>query len=329
MYPYHANNSGSSIAASAAVDPDIDMGDIGAGNAGATRKTRKRPSNPRSDGANPKIRSSPLSKAQSRRKSALSSVLPSDGSEESAGRNSRDYLLSTLTTESQHPHGSSTESISPEPLSEAIMGPPQKPASAMQSPAISAKSQSPRLGGRSAGQRPSVATPASLMRIPQTRSSRDSPLELAQRYGGAAASSYLQENVLDDLTLPESATTTLYSSTRSDDEASSPEGTPKFSARKTPKIGPLSTPSGSAPASASIQPRMTPNSTALNSLSTTSVTSAARKSDSRSRNKKRGSISSSVLVSPALRPKISPQIKPMVSEGGRRNTSPFFFPFNI
>ena len=214
-------------------------------------------------------------------------------------------MLSIMSAENHGQYVSSNESISPEPLSEATMGPPQKPASAMHSPAIVAKSKSQP--NPSLNRRPSPATPASLMRLPQTtRSSpKDSPQQRSQDLESSLQSASLQENMLEDLVLPESA------AVDADDAESSCEGTPRFSARKTPKLGPLSTPSGSGPSSVSMQPRMTPTMSNLSSPSSASFSSGARKADLKSRgNKKRGSISNSTLVSPALRPKISPVIKP-------------------
>jgi hypothetical protein len=115
--------------------------------------------------------------------------------------------------------------------------------------------------------------------------------------------------MLDDLALPESATTEASrpSLTRIDTDAANGELTPRMAARKTPKLGPLSTP-GTA--------RATPLASAVTSpVSGMASPVTSRRPELKSRNsKKRGSVSHA-LVSPALRPRISPSIRPLVPEG--------------
>ncbi|XPS71193.1 hypothetical protein M3J07_003380 [Ascochyta lentis] len=181
---------------------------------------------------------------------------------------------------------SETDSISPEPmLSE--MRPPPIPASVTHSPAMAAQN----------GQGAAPATPASLMRIhpsPQFDVSMDPP------------------PMMEDLALPEASLESRPSLSRIDTAFRDGElDTPRMSARKTPKMGPLSTPGAamSNRPSPMLDPMSGPTSPAF------SMTSGKKPDAKQNRNlKKRGSVSAS-LVSPALRPKISPSIKPLLAAG--------------
>ena len=183
---------------------------------------------------------------------------------------------------------SETDSISPEPmLSE--MRPPPLPGSVKNSPALIAQNSQ---GGQGAA----PATPASLMRIqpsPQFDASMNVP------------------PMLEDLALPEASLASRPSLSRIDTAFRNGEhDTPRMSARKTPKLGPLSTPGAamSNKPSPMLDPVSTPTSPAFPMAS-------GKKVEAKGRNaKKRGSVSSS-LVSPALRPKISPSIRPMLAAG--------------
>jgi hypothetical protein len=112
--------------------------------------------------------------------------------------------------------GSETDSISPEPLL-SEMRPPPKPVSVTHSPAMMAQHN-----GRGAA----PATPASLMRIPPSPNYGD-PVEAPP--------------MMEDLTLPEAslerpALSRLDTAMQEEDQIS-----PRLSARKTPKLNPLST----------------------------------------------------------------------------------------
>lgn len=166
------------------------------------------------------------------------------------------------------------------------MRPPPLPGSVKNSPALLAQN----------GQGAAPATPASLMRIhpsPQFDASMNAlPM-------------------LDDLALPEASLESKPALSRIDTAfRDGDHDTPRMSARKTPKLGPLSTPGAtmSNKPSPMLDPMSTPTSPAF------SMTSG-KKIEAKGRNtKKRGSVSSS-LVSPALRPKISPSIRPMIAAG--------------
>ncbi|KAK3096397.1 hypothetical protein LTR53_019263, partial [Teratosphaeriaceae sp. CCFEE 6253] len=127
---------------------------------------------------------------------------------------------------------------------------------------------------------------------------------------------------LDDLRLPEAAAQKSSRpapkriDTQMVPESTSAEQTPRMSARKTPKLGPLSTPSSARPGSALASPSALPSpmsaSTPGNLLKDKSQDGKAGRT-----NKKRGSMSGSTsnMASPALRPRISPSIKPLLPEG--------------
>jgi len=243
-------------------------------------KTRKRPGPaPRSNTTIARVRNSPAIKAQSKRKSVVSSLAVTDAT-------GMRYIPSPNISAT---HSQSNESVSPEPLSES-MGPPQKPASVTHSPAISAKGQ------RNHDQYP--VTPASLFKSQQTQH----PARGRSTHRRSTSKGDIQLPILTPLALP---------------EAAAPENDMDMddvglTSRKTPKLGPLSTPSGLA--TPQTHYAMTSLATVNSPLGAAFPNS--KKADSKSRaNKKRGSVSNSVLVSPALRPKISPSIKPLLPEG--------------
>lgn len=244
------------------------------------RSLRTKRNAPRVTPAN-RVRQSPIVKPGRRKPTVSMQLPPKEVSElmQEARNNGLDVLRSRDHSE--------TDSISPEPmLSE--MRPPPLPGSVKNSPALMAL----------CGQGAAPATPASLMRIqpsPQFDASMDVP------------------PMLDDLTLPEASleprrpsVSRIVTSFRDGEQ----QDTPRMSARKTPKIGPISTPGASMSNKPSpmLDAMSTPTSPAF------SLTSG-KKLEAKGRNtKKRGSVSSS-LVSPALRPKISPSIRPMLAAG--------------
>jgi hypothetical protein len=275
QYPYHTT-AASSIATASPIDVEVDMQDVNAQKQ-PPPKTRKRPGPaPRSNTTISRAKNSPATKALSKRKSAASSLAVTDAT-------GMRYIPSPNIAPSQT---YSTDSVSPEPLSES-MRPPQKPASATHSPAISAKGQ------RSNDQYP--VTPASLFKTQQTLPTGRGRGQ--HRRGTSTGDARVP--TLTPLALPEAAAPDV----EMEDDL--------MSSRKTPKLGPLSTPSGSATPQAHIA--MTPTSAISSPLGASFPT---KKIDSKSRAiKKRGSVSNSVLVSPALRPRISPSIKPLLPEG--------------
>jgi hypothetical protein len=251
---------------------------------------------PRSANANARVRQSPIVKP-GRRKATVSSLIPPKEvtelmQEARGGRPSSSGL--------DVPHsrdGSETDSISPEPmLSE--MRPPPKPGSLTQSPAMMAQ-----LNGQAATPA-TPATPASLMRIhpsPNFSDTTEAP------------------PMMDDLTLPE-ASLDRPALARLDTVIHNEEqDTPRMSARKTPKMGPLSTPGAamSGRPSPMIDAASTPTSPAF------SMTNGKKGDPKFARNAKKRNSTCSTLVSPALRPKISPSIKPLLPEGGSGKLTTF------
>jgi hypothetical protein len=247
------------------------------------RSTNKRNA-PRTNG-NGRVRQSPIVKPN-RRKATVSSFIPPKEvtelmQEARSIRPSTNGLDVPRTRES-----SETDSISPEPmLSE--MRPPPKPSSSTASPAMIAQRNS---------QNATPATPASLMRIqpsPDFNGSQEAP------------------PMLEDLTLPE-ASLDRPGLPRSDTAIRNDDGdTSRMSARKTPKLNPLSTPG------ASMSARPSPMLDAMSTPTSPAFSMTNGKKDPKlARNpKKRNSVSSN-LVSPALRPKISPSIKPLLPDAG-------------
>ncbi|KZM20483.1 uncharacterized protein EKO05_0004511 [Ascochyta rabiei] len=240
-------------------------------------RTKKNPS--RASTSASRVRQSPIVKPGRRKPTVSLQLPPKDVSElMHEARNGLDVPRSRDHSE--------TDSISPEPmLSE--MRPPPIPASVTHSPAMVAQN----------GQGAAPATPASLMRIhpsPQFDPSVNPP------------------PMMEDLALPEASLEPRPSLSRIDTAFRDGElDTPRMSARKTPKMGPLSTPGAamSNRPSPMLDPMSGPTSPAF------SVTSGKKPDPKQGRNlKKRGSVSTS-LVSPALRPKISPSIKPLLAAG--------------
>lgn len=301
----------STAGSSAATSPvnanfDVDMfGADGLSLPEPARRSSRKLQAPRSVGPAGRVRQSPIVKPRKRKSATLSSsITPKDvdailhqapRSQPSTGKLSQGPF--------QTADNSSADSISPEALSEALMGPPPKPGSALQSPNIMPENNS--ASSKSAA----PATPASLMSFDNSRrptSSRNgvhphSAQPLGQQHHDAG---------LEDFALPPSATPLQ-------PVPASGEITPRISVRKTPKLGPLSTASSitfratSATSSPAISAMASPM-----SVMTPSGFGKAMDKNAKS-NKKRGSVSTgSNIVSPALRPKISPSIKPLLPDGG-------------
>jgi hypothetical protein len=252
------------------------------------RSTNKRNA-PRSSNPSARVRQSPIVKPSRRKATIPSSIAPKEVSQ--LVQEARGGRPSSGLEVPQSRNGSETDSISPEPmLSE--MRPPPKPGSVTQSPAMMAQ-----LNGQGA----TPATPASLMRIhpsPNFSDTLDTSL------------------MMEDLTLPEPSLDRPALETLDTVILDGEQDTPRMSARKTPKMGPLSTP-GAAMAgkfSPMIEPAMTPTSPAF------SMTNGKKGDSKFARNAKKRNSTCSTLVSPALMPKISPSIKPLLPDGGIRES---------
>ncbi|KAG8623882.1 hypothetical protein KVT40_008858 [Elsinoe batatas] len=282
-------------------DPDIDMFTGNGGNGSHTTERSRKPTKKattRSVGSRSGVRSSPVTKPQKRKSAALNISM----SNSELGNLLQDPQLQQLSNSLRagtSTDGSGAGSISPEPLSEALMGPPPRPGSGsnMQSPTIYAQ---PHHTPARLKESNAPATPASLMSIdnprnvngktPMTGSGRTIPL------------ANLDHSGLDDFALPPAVA--------NNSTLDSANATPRITAaRKTPKLGPLSSAGGRTSATSS------PAISAIASPS--SATTPHFPKDARARHsKKRGSVSGgSQMVSPALRPKISPSIKPLLPDG--------------
>ncbi|KAF2491936.1 hypothetical protein BU16DRAFT_98603 [Lophium mytilinum] len=299
--------SGSS-AGTSPMEFDVDMlGEAATSQPDAGRRLRsnKKTGN-RSAAASARVRQSPIVKPSTRRKATLSSVIPpkevSDLLEEVQKAKHTQSNFNTLPPPRSQ-DASEAESISPEPLSE--MRPPPRPGSVTHSPAISAKGGNAFSPMHGAAQGLHPATPASLMRLQQSPS-----------FSPNLSHHQEMSPLLEELTLPESATTTsrpsiarLETSFLAHDEDQS---TPRLPARKTPKLNPSSTP-GSISLSLAPSPLMS----AISSPTSPGFAlNGARRIEAKGpRNSKKRNSTSSALVSPALRPKISPSIKPLLPDG--------------
>lgn len=244
------------------------------------------------------VRQSPLIKAHGRRKQSSLNISPAGLAEVAEhSQISNAYAAEASPNpraRSTNSDGSGQSSISPEPLSEALMPPPSLPRSAGKSPNIVGKNQSPITANE-------PATPATLMRLPNKESSPP------MRNQGSGRIFVPNHELMEDIMLPESATTTTLppltiDTTRSvvDDEV-----TPTLSA-KTPKLSAHSTP--------------------RTSVATTQVRSPSdvthKRTESRAGNSmKARQAGAPSHVSPAIRPKISPSINPLVPHSSELSIS--------
>ncbi|KAM0717092.1 hypothetical protein Q7P37_006944 [Cladosporium fusiforme] len=295
----------STAASSAAPSPidangDVEMGGEGAAlpdSATQTKKpTRRKPATPRTFAMN-KVKQSPIQKAQ-KRKSVAMGHKDADTIIQDAQRSGHVAPRSAGLQMPPPFESSENDSVSPEALSDLPMGPPPRPGSISQSPAIAPQNQA--VAGP-------AATPKSLLSM--------KPLDM-NAPASTGISGQMGQASLEDLELPEAAENRGSTATHSQ-VSNSQEPTPRLMAsRKTPKLGPLSTPSSSKPISASNSPAH-----ALSPMTASTPAGLLKdKKDAkggRATSKKRGSVSTtnSALVSPALRPKVSPSIKPLLPEG--------------
>lgn len=273
------------------------------------RKSRRKIATPRGASTGSRGSQSQPHRVQKRKSTTSSANVPTTNGDNMPQRTLRSQPSSTGLHVSQF-DSSGTESISPEPLSESLMGPPPRPGSSLtQSPALAGQ---PKSGGVGA-----AATPKSLLTM---RGSQ-------QSVNGQQSNMGLQDTGgLDDFSLPEAVSFPDTASKHSrrpsltqinTQMSPSDDNTPRLSARKTPKLGPLSTPASARASSALASP------SAIGSPLAGSTPAAIlkdRKDGKGGRSKqKRGSMSAngSKMVSPALVPKISPSIKPLLPEGSK------------
>lgn len=238
------------------------------------------------------IKSSPIVKAQ-RRKAGPSPAIVSQVLSEVAESGTMESAFLPMPAASTETSAEENSSVSPETLSE--MPPPPIPnrRSTSKSPYIQALS-----GGQqtpvplSADSHPAPATPASLMKLPASRSSRS-----ATGHQDPAISDHIES-----LELPESVSNTPLgqAAIRPPPQSILVESPTIKGSSFQPLLSPVF-PKPSGAASASPSPLLAPGSTGPTSRKTPQL--APRSSRKRS---------GSVQVSPALLPRISPSIKPLL-----------------
>jgi hypothetical protein len=306
------HTSASSVATTSPIDHDVDMlGESAVPAEPVARKTRKRINVPRTNGGSRKVAQSPIQKPMQRKKTAISAI-QSREMNELLEATSKSRLSPTSPRNARMPHNyTSSESISPEPLSE-VMGPPPKPGSAKPSPAILGKS--PNFTAKGPGHSP--ATPASLMRLQPS----------GDVNGAITVPSPIHEiesdmPMLEDLALPEAVISTAKRPgvSRIDTANANGDATPRLGARKGKKSG-MTTPI--VPSSGPSTAKPTPIGSTVTSPMNGLASPVMSKQNAKNRmSKKRGSVSGNVPLSPAMRPKISisPNIQPLLPGGGPGN----------
>ncbi len=259
-----------------------------------SRKDKRKPSSSGKAGGRT-VRQSPLMKPQGRRKQTSLNLSPAGLTELAEQSQTAIAPTTDASPRFQRPStgsdGSGQSSISPEPLSDALMPPPILPRSAGKSPNMLGKSQSPATANE-------PATPATLMRL---RSQESSP---HTRSEGAGRTFVPNNELMEEIMLPESAATTTRLPSLTIDTGKSfadDQLTPTLSA-KTPKLSAESTPRTSA---LSTQVKSPTDPVHRRTESRSGHSSKARQGGAPSH------------VSPAIRPKISPSIKPLVPHSSK------------
>jgi hypothetical protein len=253
---------------------------------GARKDNRKAPALGKGSGRT--VRQSPHMKPQRRRKQSSLSMSPATLTglaEQSQSAMARADSSPTLHGPSANSDGSGHSSISPEPISDALMPPPSLPKTIRKSPNLVADRQ--RTPSNEA------VTPATLMRL---HSQASSPTTDPQ---GSCHTYAANGGFMDDLMLPDSAASTGTSPLMIDTEntVAQDENTPTLSA-KTPKLSATSTPRTSAQRSQVKSPSAETASKQMESQA--ALTNKTRQAGATSH------------VSPAIRPKISPSIQPLI-----------------
>lgn len=306
--------------ATSPMDPNVDVDMLGdeislSEPAQSRKSSRKKTATPRSAGPLARVKQSPIQKAAKRKSTTMLSSLVSprevDGvleTQRSGSVQPASGRLQVRRTDSEN------GSISPEPLSEALMGPPPRPGSSLtQSPALAAQQHS-----KSAAATGPAATPKSLL------SRRGGQQSTPNATPSQKASNEQDEDMeFAELELPAAAAdepgrrvNLAQLNTQMSTVSSAESDSVRLPARKTPKLGAAGTPLSALPASPSV----------MGSPMTASTPGAllkGGKADGKGGRggRKRSSVSvsgtGSALVSPSLRPRISPSIKPLLPEGGK------------
>lgn len=275
------------------------------------RSSRRSATTPRSAGPLARVKQSPIQKASKRKSGTMLSSLAPMRELEGVSVFQRSGSAQPSSGGLLRQNDSSENgSISPEPLSEALMGPPPRPGSSItHSPAMAGQQKDATRTLSDA-----AATPKSLLsRRPDQTAPGDSGESSLQGQAGGD-----EEMVLEDLELPEAAAAATghrpsLPQINTQLKSQSTDDTARITSRKTPKLGAGGTPSA-RPSSAVGSPSISGS-----PMITSTVSALLKDKKAGGRNsKKRSSMSGSGshLVSPALRPKISPSIKPLLPEGG-------------
>ncbi|KZF25052.1 hypothetical protein L228DRAFT_265537 [Xylona heveae TC161] len=314
---YNVHRGSDASATTSPLDPNINFtGNMGtppsslAAQQRAAHNPRRRPSSSRNPART--VRQSPIVKAQHRRKATSSATLaPKDLKGPRESEKPEHKILNV-------PHkpiseSSGADSVSPEPLSESLMGPPPVPGSGSRTQSLSF---GPALDSaadehNSAPSAVAPATPASLMRMPKSSNQVIGSGVIQPDFASTGTEfAPLPEPAKDNFMLPAAATSssTVQPSLDRIDTSGSSESqrTPTLSGKRTPKLGPLSAGTSSARSSPRLDAMASPNGT-MRPL-------AARTAAGKKRN-------SSSQVSPALRPRISPSIKPLLPDGASAEQS--------
>ncbi len=273
-------------------DMSIDAGPIAASNGNLVKKAAKKAA---SKQRTPRVRQSPIVKAQRRKGGGSAVISPQaladivEPSSQEPSKNLQSSSRSRASTE-----GSENDSISPEHLSD--MAPPPIPTSSSgRSPFLLGRNGYSRVQQMIAGNSLSPATPASLMRL----SKADQTSPALSNLGD------VDDQAMDGFSLPEPASPAQPRPQRVDIQSDGQVTSTVDPAAATSSFQSLPSPAFTRPGTAA-----SASSPQLNSLNNTT---APRKTPQISvRGTKKRSSVSSVQVSPALRPKISPSIKPLI-----------------
>lgn len=300
------------------IDADALKDKVGPIETAPRSRTRRKTQAPHSAGPAARVRQSPIVKAQRRRSTQHSSVIPP--------REVNNLLLEaqnqlqqgsrTPSTEYMaYNENTSAESISPEALPDCVMGPPPLPASAYHSPALQPQTHSApastTITSHNGAIGPCPATPASIMSIRKDQQiNAANPSVQPPGSGQFQIQTQDQSAMLEDLTLPPAAAGPARPVLNRIVTSTSGEATPRLA--PTPRGTPRLAASQSTTSSPAIGPTQSP------ALVPTPSFSGKKVDPKRSQStKKRGSVgAASNLVSPAIRPKISPSIKPLLPDAG-------------
>lgn len=288
------NPYGSARTTASPVDLNIESG----GKATSAPRTRKRRGSVNTRNGGRSVKQSPVVKPnRGRRKQSLTNLSTDKVTELlNHASNSREKGLNIQQAPSIPSHvlanaaRSSDDSVSPEPLSESLMGPPPVPAA----------DKSPRVFGHTQQDSGNGVTPMALMSLPGKTPGSGKGMEPTRA---------IPEEGLEDMMLPDAAAPVPMVSSESSAIR------PRSDENATPRLstGPSSKGSGSS------APRTMLPKTPIDEPHSRTPKLDGRPGTSRG-NKKRGT-TTSATISPAIRPKISPNISPLVpaSSGTQRS----------